>query len=65
MRQMGLAGIANASKHSALSYGHIKKLEAQMQDEVKKLMALAAAADSEKIPAGINLPEEIARREDR
>ena len=36
-----------------------------MQDEVKNLMALAAAADSEKIPAGINLPEEIARREDR
>jgi len=28
-------------------------------------MALAAAADSEKIPAGINLPEEIARSEDR
>ena len=56
---------ANASKHSALSYGHIKKLEEQLQTEVKKLMALAEAADNEKIPDGINLPEEIARREDR
>jgi len=56
---------ANASKHSALSYGHIKKLEAQLHGEVKKLMALAEAADNEKIPAGINLPAEIARREDR
>lgn len=56
---------ANASKHSALSYGHIKKLEAQLQDEVKKLMALAEAANNEKIPQGMNLPEEIARREDR
>jgi transposase len=56
---------ANASKHSALSYGHIKKLEAQLQGEVKKLMELAEAADNEKIPDGMNLPEEIARREDR
>ena len=28
-------------------------------------MALAEAADNEKIPDGINLPDEIARREDR
>lgn len=56
---------ANASKHSALSYGHIKKLEEQLQEEVKKLMELAAAADNEKIPDGMNLPAEIARREDR
>ncbi len=56
---------ANASKHSALSYGHIKQLETQLQGEVKKLMALAEAADNQKIPDGMNLPEEIARREDR
>ncbi len=56
---------ANASKHSALSYGHIMKLEAQLHGEVKKLMALAEAADNEKIPEGLNLPAEIARREDR
>lgn len=56
---------ANASKHSALSYGHIKKLEAQLKAEVVKLLALAETADNEKIPAGMNLPDEIARREDR
>ncbi len=56
---------ANASRHSALSYGHIKKLEPQLKEEVAKLLALAEAADNEKIPGGMNLPEEIARREDR
>ncbi len=56
---------ANASKHSALSYGHIRKLEEQLKGEVRTLMALAEAADNEKIPDGINLPEEITRREDR
>ena len=56
---------ANASRHSALRYGHIKKLEEQLQGEVRKLMELAEAADNEKIPDGMNLPEEITRREDR
>jgi len=56
---------ANASKHSALSYGYIKKLEEQLKGEVRKLMALAEAADNEQIPDGIHLPDEIARREDR
>ena len=56
---------ANASRHSALSYGHIKQLEAQLQAEVKKLLALAEEADNEKTPAGLNLPDEIVRREDR
>ena len=56
---------AHASKHRALSYGHIKKLEAQLQGEVTKLMELAEVADNEKIPDGMNLPEEITRREDR
>lgn len=56
---------ANASKHSALSYGHIKQLEVQLQAEVKKLLALAEAADNERIPEGLNLPDEIKRREDR
>ena len=56
---------ANASQHSALSYGHIRKLEEQLTGEVRKLMEWAEAADNEKIPDGISLPEEIARREDR
>ena len=48
-----------------MSYGHIKKLEEQLKNEVKKLMELAEAADNEKIPDCMNLPDEIARREDR
>lgn len=48
-----------------MSYGHIKKLEAQLKGEVKKLMELAEAADNAKIPDGMNLLEEIVRREDR
>lgn len=56
---------ANASRHSALSYGHIKKLEQQLREEVARLMALAEAADNTAIPDGMDLPAEIARREDR
>ena len=37
---------ANASRHSALSYGHAEKLEAQLQAEVKELLARAEAAES-------------------
>ncbi|MEQ1675032.1 MAG: hypothetical protein ABL865_08380 [Candidatus Nitrotoga sp.] len=48
-----------------MSYGHIKKLEEQLKGFVAKLMELAEAADNEKTPDGMNLPEEIARREDR
>jgi transposase len=36
---------ANASKHKALSYGHLKKIEVQLQGEVKGLTARAEAAD--------------------
>ncbi|MDP3197661.1 IS1182 family transposase [Tabrizicola sp.] len=56
---------ANASKHRALSYGHIKQLDVQLQGEVTTLMELAEAADNETIPDGMNLPEEITRRGDR
>lgn len=57
---------ANASKHSALSYGYAKKLEDQLKGEVTKLMAMAEAANGEQnIPDGMNLPEEIALRCDR
>lgn len=56
---------ANASRHSALSYGHAEKLEAQLQAEVKALLARAEAADTEALPEGLNIPEELARREAR
>jgi len=56
---------ANASRHSALSHGHIEKLETQIKAEVQELFALAESADQTDIPDGVDLPEEIKRREDR
>ena len=41
---------ANASKHSALSWEHACKIEAQLQAEVEQLMRLAEAADQAEIP---------------
>jgi transposase len=56
---------ANASKHKALSHGHIEKLEAQLREEVQALLQKAAEADGAEEPDGIDLPEELARRQDR
>ena len=56
---------ANASRHRALSHGHIEKLEAQLKAEVQELFALAEQADQAEVPDGVSLPEEIKRREDR
>ena len=56
---------ANASRHSALSYGHAQKIEAQLQAEVKELLARAEAADAEPLPEGLSIPEELSRREER
>ena len=62
---------ANASRHSALSYGHAQKtgwpraIEAQLEAEVKEMLARAEAADQEPLPEGLSIPDELARREDR
>lgn len=56
---------ANASRHSALSHGHIEKIEAQLKAEVQEMLELAEAADQSSVPDGVNLPDEIKRREDR
>jgi Holliday junction resolvasome RuvABC endonuclease subunit len=56
---------ANASRHSALSYGHAKKLEKQLKREVQQLLKLAEQADAAEIPDGMSIPEELARREAR
>jgi len=56
---------ANASRHSALSYGHAQKIEAQLEAEVKQLLARAEAADQEPLPEGLSIPAELARREER
>ena len=56
---------ANASKHHALSWDHANKLEQQLQAEVDELIRLAEQADSEEIPEGMDIPEELCRRQDR
>lgn len=56
---------ANASRHSALSYEHAGKIEAQLKAEVADLMARAEAADQADTPDGMSIPAELARREER
>src|SRR5688572_1240931 len=56
---------ANASRHSALSYEHAGKIEAQLKAEVADLLARAEAADRSHIPDGLSIPDELARREER
>lgn len=56
---------ANASKHKALSYGHAKKLEEQFKAEVEQLLRMAEQADRKPLPEGLDVPAQIARREDR
>src|SRR6202045_1596629 len=57
---------ANASRHSALSYEHATKIEAQLKAEVAELLARAeAAAQAEAVVDRMSIPEEVARREER
>jgi transposase len=56
---------ANASRHSALSYGHTGRIEARLKAEVAALMAKAEAADQADGPDGMSIPDELVRREDR
>lgn len=61
---------ANASKHKAMSYGRMLKLEAELEAEVKAILdeaeAIDAAEDEQFGDArGDELPPELARRETR
>jgi transposase len=56
---------ANASKHKALSWAYANKIEAQLREEVQTLLALAEDSDTAKAHDGLDVPAEIARREDR
>lgn len=56
---------ANASKHKALSYAHAGKIEQQVRAEVAQLLEKAAQADREGGPDGMDLPEELRRRQER
>lgn len=56
---------ANASKHSALSWGHLQKIEQHLRQEVQHLMKLAESEDRSQIPDGLDVPQEIALRHKR
>jgi transposase len=57
---------ANASRHKAMSYGHMLKAEAQLKAQIAALLDRAKAADAaEKSEPDLDIPAEIARREDR
>ena len=56
---------ANASKHKALSWEHANKIEAQLREEVQLLLKLAEDSDSRPVNDGLDVPAEIARREQR
>lgn len=56
---------ANASKHSALSWAHAEKIEAQLKQEIEMLLAQADKADNVPRPDGFDLPAEMTRRTDR
>lgn len=56
---------ADASKSKAISHKRLLAIEAQLQQQVAELMALAEAADKSVIPEKMNINDEIARREQR
>ncbi len=56
---------ANASRHSALSWGHANQIEVQLKQEVAELLSLAGQADAADVPDALSIPEELERRETR
>lgn len=57
---------ANASRHKAMSYGHMLKAEAELKGQIAALLKRAQAADeAQGEDPELDLPAEIARRQDR
>src|ERR1700709_2232731 len=62
----GTKAKANASRHKAMSYGHMLKAEAEVKAPIDALLNKARAADeAEKNDPESDIPAEIARRQDR
>lgn len=55
---------ANASKHSAMSYEHMERLEQQFKEEAERLMERSKQVDMQE-DKELDIPAEIQRREDR
>jgi transposase len=57
---------ANASRHKAMSYERMQRAEAELAAQIKALLERARAADeAEKNEPELDIPAEIARREER
>jgi transposase len=56
---------ADASKHNAVSYKRLLALESKLLVEVQELFALAEKADSEVVPEGMVIEDEMALRQSR
>ena len=61
----GTKVMANASKHSAVSYQHAGKSIEQLDLEVKQLLAKAEQSDTTPLEDGLSIPNEICRRQER
>ena len=57
---------ANASRHKAMSYSHMLKAEAELKAQIAALLDPARSADeAEKNEPELDIPAEIAQRQDR
>src|SRR5258708_644043 len=61
----GTKVLANASKHSAVSYGHAGEKMRELDLEIAELMKKAEAADATPLDDGLSIPEELQRRAGR
>jgi hypothetical protein len=56
---------ANASQHSAVSYRRSGEMIAELEQEVRELVAMAEAADRADEAPRLDVPAELVRRQDR
>ena len=56
---------ANASRHKAMSYEYMKRLEKQLEEEIDKLLDFAENQDEKEKDIELDIPAEISRRQDR
>jgi len=61
----GTKVLANASRHSAVSYGRAGEQLRQVEWEIEQLLAKAEADDAQPLQDGLNLEGELARRQER
>jgi hypothetical protein len=61
----GTKVLANASKHTAVSYQHAGEQMRELDLEIEELLHKAEEADSTPLEDGLSIPEEVQRRQER